>query len=64
MEEFLTSTRKPIGASDLFKSAADPPSDRDNKHVPYNSKTDLAWILVLYLVGVVGSLIVAGVWFF
>lgn len=66
MEEFLSSTRKSIGASDLFKNTADPPhvhkdsfeSDADN------SKKDLAWMLVLYLLGVIGSLIVAGFWFF
>jgi len=27
-------------------------------------KKDLAWILVLYLLGVIGSMIVAGLWFF
>jgi hypothetical protein len=66
MEEYLSSTRDPIGASDLFKSSADPPNIRENRpdHAPSELENDLAWILVLYLFGVIGSLIVAGVWLF
>ena len=65
MEEYLSATRDPIGASDLFKSSADPPNIPKNKrdYAPSDSENDLAWILILYLFGVIGSLFVAGVWF-
>lgn len=66
MEEFLSSTRKPVGASDLFKNTADLPNAHEHSFDSerYDSKKDLAWILVLYLLGVIGSMIVAGLWFF
>jgi hypothetical protein len=68
MEEFLSSTRKPIGASDLFKvkNTADLPNAHEHSFDSdrYDSKKDLAWMLVLYLLGVIGSMIVAGLWFF
>lgn len=66
MEELLSSTRKSIGASDLFRNTADPPHVREDNFQPQanDTKKDLAWMLVLYLLGVIGSMIVAGFWFF
>jgi hypothetical protein len=66
MEKLLASTRNSISASDLFKNNDDSASYRENRadHAPPDSQKDLAWILILYLMGVIGSLIVAGVWLF
>ena len=66
MEEFLSSTQQPIGASDLFRNSGDPPRVHEKNSDPdrYDTKGDLAWILALYLLGVIGSLIVAGSLFF